>query len=186
MRTIIDTSSLLSLVRYYLPFDKNNSLKNFVEDKFTNGEIILLDKVYDECKYVARGIVLDNLAFLKPKPKWIIDTISILPEQKLFKRLASDLSVKIQRDKLQPIEFESEQSDFLNSADGKLILYCLEENKNLNIEKLILVTEETGKENDGKTFKKLPELCRLLGIEYCNLPTLFRDHFKLKLSSHVE
>lgn len=33
MIVLIDTSSLISLVRYYLPFDKDQILYNFLKDK---------------------------------------------------------------------------------------------------------------------------------------------------------
>ena len=47
MKVIIDTNSLLSLVRYYLPFDKENLLFNFIKEKieifksFVFGEIFI-------------------------------------------------------------------------------------------------------------------------------------------------
>lgn len=33
MKVVIDTSSLVSLVRYYLPFDKERKLKSFLEER---------------------------------------------------------------------------------------------------------------------------------------------------------
>lgn len=33
MKAVIDTSSLVSLVRYYLPFDKEGKLKAFIEER---------------------------------------------------------------------------------------------------------------------------------------------------------
>jgi hypothetical protein len=46
MKVIIDTNSLLSLVRYYLPFDKDKILYNFIKNKVQSGEIIIIDKVH--------------------------------------------------------------------------------------------------------------------------------------------
>ncbi len=48
MRAVIDTTSLVSFVRYYLPFHKVDKLKKLLEKKFNSGELIVLDKVYDE------------------------------------------------------------------------------------------------------------------------------------------
>lgn len=41
MKAIIDTSSLLSLVRYYLPFDSNGILFNLIED-FSDEEVFIV------------------------------------------------------------------------------------------------------------------------------------------------
>jgi hypothetical protein len=53
-------------------------------------------------------------------------------------------------------------------------------------DKPILVTEETISENDKKLFKKLPEICKLLEIEHCNLPTLFKKYFKINFSDFLK
>ncbi len=65
MRVLIDTSSLLSLVRYYLPFDKKGILFEVIKSKFISGEIILLDAVYQECKFVSLGAILKKLDYLE-------------------------------------------------------------------------------------------------------------------------
>lgn len=52
MKVVIDTNSLLSLVRYYLPFDKNSVLFSFIKEKFSTGEIIIIDKILEECEYI--------------------------------------------------------------------------------------------------------------------------------------
>jgi hypothetical protein len=44
MNAIIDTSSLLAFVRYYLPFDKSGTFKKLFQTKFEKGEIIILIK----------------------------------------------------------------------------------------------------------------------------------------------
>ena len=55
MKIVIDTSSLLSLVRYYLPFDNNDVLKEFILKKIQLKELIIIDYVYSECKNVSGG-----------------------------------------------------------------------------------------------------------------------------------
>lgn len=64
MKVAIDTSSLLALVRYYLPFEKDDSLKDFFRGKIDKKEIIILDKVALESKRTAKGIVVEQLEFL--------------------------------------------------------------------------------------------------------------------------
>ena len=74
MKVVIDTSSLLSLVRYYLPFDKDLVLYNFFKSRVESGEIIILDKVYEECKYTAKGLVISSISYLDNK-KYRVKTI---------------------------------------------------------------------------------------------------------------
>ena len=78
---VIDTSSLLSLVRYYLPFDKENILFEFVKSKIESGEFIILDKVFEECKYIAKGVIVKKLNFLSEK-KTLFKTDKLLPTKK--------------------------------------------------------------------------------------------------------
>lgn len=70
MRAAIDTTSLVSFVRYYLPFDKADKLKKLLEKKFNSGEVIVLDKVFEESGRVAKGIVTEKLDFLDDKKNW--------------------------------------------------------------------------------------------------------------------
>lgn len=185
MRAVIDTTSLVSFVRYYLPFDKADKLKELLEKKFNSGELIVLDKVFEESKFVAKGIVNKELKFLAKSPM-IIKTDILLPEQKFFNRLENELCYGTQRNKLTATEYQIEQTKFLETADAKLILFCERDKKDLELDKPILVTEETKSENDGKLFKKLPEICAILNIEHCNLPTLLKDHFKINLSEYLK
>ena len=87
MNALIDTSSLLAFVRYYLPFDKNGTLRSFLERKYESGEIVILDKVIEESKYIAQGVILKKLDFLNDKSRKtkVIDTSLILPSKKFFK-----------------------------------------------------------------------------------------------------
>ena len=86
MKFLIDTNSLLILVRYYLPFDKNDSLKNLIQNKISIGEIILLDRVVEESKYVSKRIVVKTLEFLLDK-KLQTNTNDLFPFPKFFNML---------------------------------------------------------------------------------------------------
>jgi hypothetical protein len=185
MRAVIDTSSLLALVRYYLPFAKDDSLKKFIKEKTDTGEIIILDKVVEESKYLAQGIVLKTLDFLNQKA---IQTKSneLLPYPKFFNMLENQFCVQIQRKKINDVEFESKKKEYLESADAKLLLFCLKDKDALKFDNPILVTEETISENDGKVFKKLPAICSILEIDNCNVTVLLKDHFKMNLSEYLK
>lgn len=183
MRIVIDTSSLLALVRYYLPFDKGDSLKKFILGRIDAGEIIILDKVFEESKFISKGIIIKEL---NPPKNKVVKTVDILPTAKFFNQLENQFCYGVQKNRLNSAEFETEKNKFLDSADAKQILYCIKDKSSLDIDKPILVTEETKTENDSKLFKKLPEICTMLEIEHCNLTTLFKDHFKINLSKHLQ
>jgi hypothetical protein len=189
MKVVIDTSSLIALVRYYLPFDKDDSLKNFIQKKVERKEVIVIDKVHEESKYVAQGIVVKQLDFIKIKGN-TVKTTNLLPYPKFFNIVDNQLcNQTIKKLKgFNETEYEKQKNEYLDSADGKLILYCLTEKKQsiLLDGKIILVTEETSTENDNKLFKKLPECCRVLEIENCNLPTLLENYYNIKLSKYFK
>ena len=172
MIVLIDTSSLLSLVRYYLPFDKNEVLFNFIRTKIETKEILVLDKVFEECEYTSKGLVVKVLEYLKDK-KNIIKTTDILPNQKFFNQLENQFINGSIKNRLTDVEFENRKNDFLDSADAKLLLFCLL-NKN---EEIVIVSEETETSNDNKSFKKLPAICRILEIKVLTLPELL-DRYK--------
>jgi len=67
MKVIIDTSSLLSLARYYLPFDPNTRLFNYIKSEFESGNLVIIDAVLQECEYTSKGLVLKTLDYLNQK-----------------------------------------------------------------------------------------------------------------------
>ncbi|HJX50944.1 MAG TPA: DUF4411 family protein [Candidatus Nanoarchaeia archaeon] len=185
MRIIIDTSSLLALVRYYRPFDKDNSLKYFFKDRIDSGDILILDKVAEESKYISKGLIIKDLDFLQDKKRYF-KTDELLPTKKFFNILDNQLCQTPMKNRLSQTEYEQQRNEYLDSADAKLILFCYNESNPLGIDNPLIVTEETGAENDNKIFKKLPTICSILNIEQCSLPTLIKDHFKIKLSQYLE
>ena len=64
MKVVIDTSSLISLVRYYLPFDNDNKLFDFFKKQIEDYEILIIDEVLKECKYTSKKIVVNKLPYL--------------------------------------------------------------------------------------------------------------------------
>lgn len=183
MNAIIDTSSLLALVKYYLPFSKSGKLYDLLKDKFLNGEILIIDKVADEAKYIAKGTILTELDFLTDKSNHI-KTIDLLPNRSFFNMLENQFcnqSIKKLK-RITETEFDLEKDRFLNTADCKILLFGL----SLKDNSPLIVTEETITDNDSKLFKKIPENCKLAGLECCNIPTLLKDHFKLDLSIYLK
>jgi hypothetical protein len=185
MKVVIDTSSLMALVRYYQPFDKDDSLKDFFRKKVESKEIIILDKVEIESKRNAKGIIIKSLDFLDEKNNQTTTEL-LLPNASFLRDLENRFCYVARKNTLNEPEFENRKKEFLESADAKLILFCLPSSDQLNLEEVVLVTEETRTDNDLKVFKKLPEICDLLGIEHCNLPTLLDNHYNLKLSKYLK
>ena len=187
MKVIIDTNSLLSLVRYYLPFDKENLLFNFIKEKIEIGEIIIIDKVYEQCTYNAKGLILKQLAFLtdksflkKSKTPYKTDSLIAPSPAKFIRMVENQFVVGVQRKKINDVEFEVKKNQHLEDADIKLIVLCL--NLIKNGENVYLVTEETTGSNDNKLFVKIPLMCRELSIKCITLPKLIKlylDDFEL-------
>ncbi|MBK0382108.1 DUF4411 family protein [Pedobacter sp. SD-b] len=183
MKVVIDTNSLLSLVRYYLPFDKKGVLFKFFKVKIEKGEIIIIDKVYQECTYNSKGVVLATLDYLNNKTflkssKVPYKTDSLLaPSPSKFLRQVENQFVNTvvkRQKKLTDTEFENQKSSFLNDADMKQIILCL--NLIKDNERVVLVTEETENSNDNKLFKKIPAICKELEIETMTLPELIATY----------
>ena len=191
MKIVIDTNSLLSLVRYYLPFDNENHLIDFFKNKIANGNIVIIDKVYQQCQYQAKGIVLDKLLFLKEKDflkqsKQPFKTSDLLiPNPKKFFHLLDNNfvnSIVKKQKEITDAEFEIEKERFLEDADMKLVITSL--NFIQKGQDVLLITEETSSSNDNKLFNKIPLICYELGIITKTLPELismFNDEIKFSI-----
>jgi hypothetical protein len=181
MKVVIDTNSLLSLVRYYLPFDKNSILFNFFKTKIEEGEIVIIDKVYEQCSYNAKGLVIEKLNFLSDKTflksaktPHKTETLIAPSPVRFLRMMENQFVVSVQRKKLTDVEFENQKNTHLNDADIKQIILCLHL---INEEEdVVLVTEETADSNDNKLFKKIPAMCRELNIKTMTLPELIEQY----------
>ncbi len=188
MKVVIDSSSLISLSRYYLPFDRNRKLYDFIKSKIKSGEIVIIDRVLRECSFASKGVVLQSLDFLNDKsflksnkvPKKTDDLIAPAP-QKFLRQLDNQFvnRVILQQRKLTDVEYENQKESFLNDADMKQIILCL--NYIHEGEETILVTEETEISNDNKLFKKIPAICKQLKIETMTLPELISGYQEIDI-----
>ncbi|OYQ43253.1 hypothetical protein CHU92_03605 [Flavobacterium cyanobacteriorum] len=183
MKVVIDTNSLLSLVRYYLPFDKKGVLFKFIKSKIENGDIIIIDKVLEECTYNSKGLVLEKLPYLTEKTflksaKLPYKTDSLLvPNTKQFFHQLNNVFVNniVKRSQgLSDVEFENRKTAFIESADMKQVILSL--NLKNQGEQVIIVTEETESSNDNKLFKKIPAICKELEIDTMTLPELIAKY----------
>ena len=191
MKIVIDTNSLLSLVRYYLPFDNENHLIDFFQSKIASGNIVIIDKVYQQCQYQAKGLILEKLDFLTEKDflkesKQPFKTSDLLiPNPKKFFHLLDNNfvnSIVKKQQKITDAEFEVEKELFLEDADMKLVITSL--NFIQKGEDVLLITEETSSSNDNKLFNKIPLICSELKIVTKTLPELiglFNDEIKFNI-----
>lgn len=178
MKVIIDTSSLLSLVRYYLPFDQKTKLYDFIKAEFENGNIILIDEVYEECLYTSQGLVFTSLDYLIEKEfkktfKLPIKTKDLLPPstKRFYNLLNDNFRTPLSR-KLNDAEFEERKKEFLETADARMIILALI--KKNEKEEIVIVTEESESGNDNKAFKKIPAICKILDIKVMTLPQILK------------
>lgn len=178
MTVVIDTNSLVSLVRYYLPFDENSVLSGLIKAKIEQGEIIIIDKVFEQCSYQSRGIVIQRLEYLSDKtflksagvPRRTDELLAPAPA-KFLRQVDNQFANRPMTNKLTDVEYEVQKNKFLNDADAKMIILCLNLQQQPNSE-VIIVTEETERSNDNKFFKKIPAICKELDIVTLTLPQL--------------
>lgn len=178
MKVIIDTSSLLSLVRYYLPFDKKTKLFDFIKFEIENGNLILIDAVYQECEYTTQGLVLKSLDYLNDKDfkkdfKIPLKTKDLIPPstKKFYNLLNDNFRTPLSR-RLNDAEFEERKKEFLETADARMIILALI--KKSEKQEIAIVTEESENGNDQKAFKKIPSICKMLDIKVMTLPDLLK------------
>lgn len=188
MKAVFDTSSLLSLVKYYLPFDNNSTLLGQIEQHLVSGDMIIIDEVLNECKGMAQGLVISKLPFLGESTflkqhKIIKHTESLVPpSQRRFSNMLNNQFVNATlRKDITDGEFEVIKNEFLRKADARMIIFLLNEiNKNPS-NNYALITEETKSNNDNKYFIKLPSICEHLNIRCMNLPTYIAQKGTLKI-----
>lgn len=176
MRAVIDTSSLIALVKYYLPFD-NGKLKDLIQQKFESGELILIDKVLIESKGIAKGLIVSELEFILEVEK--VNTEGLIPNSAFLNQLNNQFcDQRVKRLKaINDAEFEAAKSDFQKSTDCRILLFA---SKN-RAEDFLVITEETTASNDNKLFKKIPACCDLIGVKHCAFPVYLRDYLQLNL-----
>jgi hypothetical protein len=189
MKVVIDTNSLLALVRYYLPFDRKEVLFSFIKSKLENGEIYIIDKVLEECEYSSKGLVIARLSYLTEKAflksaniPYKTDSLIVPDTKQFFHQLNSVFVNHVIRRKLTEVEFENQKGLFIESADMKQVILCL--NLIMSGDEVVLVTEETETSNDSKLFKKIPAICRELKIETMTLPDLITRYDGIDIEFH--
>jgi hypothetical protein len=166
MITLIDTSSLVVLARYYQPFDKDKVLYSYLEKEISEGRMIVLDKVAEEAKYTSKGIALSYLPFLLDK-KLIYSSDTVIPKKRFFNLLDNNFVVPSEKKLLDDTKYEERRNNYLRSADAAIVIFA---DSYHGLEPIQIVTEESSSSNDRKLFKKIPLICGQLNIKTLSLP----------------
>lgn len=175
---VIDTSSLINYTNYYY-FDKYNSkeihnrLNDFLIQKIQSGEIIVIDKVFDEWRedYTNRGLRSKIKTHIK-------ETYSLFPdvERLIEENYRKDNEKKYKYNRSQ-VEFELRKYEEKH-ADLYLIAYCINLKKKM-IDS-VLITEETFSD-DRKLIEKIPAICKKEKIECKKIPHSLFEIYKKEL-----
>ena len=181
MKAVIDTSSLISLVRYYLLFDKGGKFTRFLEGQILAKNILVIDKVIEECELQGKGQVVNAFPFLK-KAKYKTNTSTLTALPKFYRLVDNNFVNRSEKNRLNDAEYQIKKDEFLNSADLRMILFAY---NNKDTDPVIIITEETGFSNDGKVFKKIPEICKSIGITTMSLPEFLSEYKAIDLSIDV-
>ncbi|MBO4922771.1 MAG: DUF4411 family protein [Bacteroidales bacterium] len=182
MKAVIDTSSLVSLVRYYLPFDTNETLKTFLKERVEAKDLIVLEQVAAECKLQGKGQVVKALPFVD-KPKNITAVNDVPIDKRLFHMIDNNFINGSVAKLLPEAEYQFEREGFMKTADFAMVLYAYSIKKK---EDVVIVTEETSYSNDGKPFKKIPGICDTIGVRTQNLPTFLFENSIIDLTVEVQ
>jgi len=181
MKAVIDTSSLVSLVRYFLPFDKEGKLKVFLEENIRSGKIIVLEQVAEECKRQGKGQVIEAFPFIA-KSKYKTSIAGIKPNKAIFNLIDNNFINATVRKRFPEAEYQLERNKFIASADFAMMLYAYSIKEKENV---VIVTEETGFSNDGKPFKKIPDICSIIGVKTLNFSGFLLENGIINMTIEV-
>lgn len=162
---LIDTSSLLSLARYYHPFDNNQVVSEFIQNQLSIGELVLLPSVHTECSRVSQGLVLSAYSFLTKNN--IAECVATSTQHN---NLANTWVVSRQKPKLTDLEFDNQKESYIAGADFQLVAYAS------SARNATIITEESASSNDNKLFKKIPAICSQENIPCINLVVWLQCH----------
>lgn len=186
---IIDTCSLLALVRYHLPLDDYSHVYEFIKEQFLSQRLIVIEEVLEQCGRVSGGIVTKRLDYLvdKQHKHLIIKTKDLLPPspQRFSRQIDNNFVRVAAKNLLTSDEYNIQKEAFTKDADIRMIVYALRLrngshtgqgklfNGNSNLP--CIITEETEADNDNKLFKKIPAICRELEINWMNISEYFTE-----------
>lgn len=131
----------------------------------------MTDLVYNECQRMAKGIIMKKLPFLKTTEfkKGLISTDVLVPNKKLMNIVNEQFAIRSKLNNMPPEQQQIQREKYYQSGDFSLI-YCAYQKKQglsegLFSEDLMILTDESANENGSSCFKKVPNCCKLLGVD---------------------
>lgn len=157
---IVDSSSLINFFKYYHSFTAQNykderiifeGLQEFLISKVKSGEIIILDKVFEELKHnkydffktEIKKFIIDTMPYFE-RVQELTDKYYITENEKFYNNDKTKISEEIDK-------FENKYADLY------LVVYAshLKEQGN----NVLLISEESFSK-DNKMFPKIPYICK--------------------------
>ena len=176
---LIDTSSILSLFRYYAHFDTNGELESYLKFLLKSDRLIILQKVYYEYKNLKKRLEKEEATkiYASITESGQKRKEDIVITKKIHNKLENNWVRKPQVSRLLKNEYRAQLDEWIHSADAQLIAHAIEDHNN------IIVTEETETEadNDRKIVTKIPRICKIEKLTCYSLPQMLVEE-KIKFA----
>ncbi|NVK04924.1 MAG: DUF4411 family protein [Flavobacteriia bacterium] len=170
MKYIFDTNTLVNLYRYvYQICENKDDLIEFFENMVADEEVLVLEKVLEECSYHQRTLKGELFPIFDTDAHFIVNKSGIIATGEFISELDKHLLTRegALLKKSEITAFEARRTNFLRSADAQMVIYALD--LIAMGESVTIVSEESRRQNDGKEFKKLPIICDHFKVSVCSL-----------------
>ena len=171
---LIDTSSIISLFRYYDPLNGNGLLRQHIEEQFNSRRWLILKRVGKELQKfktmnnASKVRFIDQYRFLyainqdNPEPN-----VDKSMHRRIDQKWVSDSGMQrlSTMGKNPQTAYPFAKMEYIEGADFQLIMRARDSGETI-------VSEEQPRSNDGKLFKKIPAICGIENIQCMTLPEL--------------
>ena len=164
---VIDTSSLLVLVRHLLGLDRDGKLLKIIEELFSQENAVLHAAVQEE---FYQKVAADVLGFLPDVPQ--------VPRHHPTLERQQHVQDNWTNEKNRPSDRQLDK--YFLKADCQIIEYCRKMNAKISFLEYVVVTEELPylDENSSgrpRSFKKIPDICASEGVPCMNLVDMLKE-----------
>lgn len=186
-KLIIDNNSLVDFFNYYF-FDRDNGneiykkIKEFLYKKIESGEIIIIDKVFNEFWYT--DYKKDNEEIKKRIKQRVVKTDHLIQEAE---QLLDGHYIEYNARFMDKSEIEIKKDEILNGADLFLIALCKEyKNKNTDCCPVVVSEESFNQRKYNKIVEKIPIICKKEGVECIRVSHALFNIYKEELLFDLE
>ena len=167
---VIDTSSLLVLVRYLLKLDRDGKLLKIIKGLFAQDTAVLHAAVQREIQRRPQAVVEAAKGFLPNEP-----SVGIQEMDRAHRQHMHDKWIHKER------QFTDRQlQEYLLKADFQIIEHCRQMNASRSSTEYVVVTEEISQREEGnrsrpRPGKKIPDICASEGVRCINLMKMLQE-----------